>query len=101
MAFFYIAYLPDYHKHAPGRQLMPHNIERAMSEGCTGFDFLQGGHEYKQKPCTGSLELMDAFICQARSTAASTTGCHDSSAAFEWTSSPPSRRAQAAAPATG
>jgi hypothetical protein len=45
--------------------------------------------------------LMDAFICQARSTAASTTGCHDSSAAFEWTSSPPSRRAQAAAPATG
>lgn len=62
--FFHIAYLPDYHKHAPGRQLMLHNIERAMSEGCTGFDFLQGGHEYKQKFCTGSLELMDAFICQ-------------------------------------
>ena len=62
--FFHIAYLPDYHKHAPGRQLMRHNIERAMSEGFTGFDFLQGGHEYKQKFCTGSLELMDAFICQ-------------------------------------
>jgi len=62
--FFHIAYLPDYHKHAPGRQLMLHNIERAMSEGCTGFDFLQGGHEYKQKFCTGSRELMDAFICQ-------------------------------------
>ena len=62
--FFYIAYLPDYHKHAPGRQLMLHNIERSMSQGCTGFDFLQGGHEYKQKFCTGSLELMDAFIYQ-------------------------------------
>ena len=62
--FFHIAYLPDYHKHAPGRQLMLHNIERAMSEGCTGFDFLQGGHEYKQKFCTGRLELMDAFTCQ-------------------------------------
>jgi CelD/BcsL family acetyltransferase involved in cellulose biosynthesis len=46
--FFHIAYLPDYHKHAPGRQLMLHNIDRAMSEGCTGFDFLQGGREYKQ-----------------------------------------------------
>jgi CelD/BcsL family acetyltransferase involved in cellulose biosynthesis len=34
--FFYIAYLPDYHKHGPGRQLMLHNIERAMSEDCTG-----------------------------------------------------------------
>ena len=62
--FFHIAHLPDYHKHAPGRQLMLHNIERAMSKGYTGFDFLQGGHEYKQKLCTGSLELMDAFICQ-------------------------------------
>ena len=30
--FFHIAYLPDYHKHAPGRQLMLHNIERAMIE---------------------------------------------------------------------
>jgi hypothetical protein len=39
-------------------------IWRAMSEGCTGFNFLQGGHEYKQKFCTGRLELMDAFICQ-------------------------------------
>ena len=62
--FFHIAYLPDYHKYAPGRQLMLHNIERAMSEGCTEFDFMQGGHEYKQKFCTGSRELMDAFICQ-------------------------------------
>ena len=62
--FFYIAYLPDYPKHGAGRQLMLHNIERAMSEGCTGFDLLQGGHEYKQKFCTGSRELMDAFICQ-------------------------------------
>lgn len=62
--FFHIAHLPDYHKHAPGKQLMLHNIERSMSEGCTGFDFLQGGHENNQKLCTGSLELMDAFICQ-------------------------------------
>ena len=62
--FFHIAYLPDYRKYAPGRQLMLHNIERAMSEGCTEFDFMQGGHEYKQKLCTGSRELMDAFICQ-------------------------------------
>ena len=30
--FFHIAYLPDYHKHAPGTQLMLHNIERAMIE---------------------------------------------------------------------
>ena len=38
--FFHIPHLPDYHKHAPGRQLMLHNIERAMIEGCAGFDFL-------------------------------------------------------------
>ena len=62
--FFHIAYLPDYHKYAPGRQLMLHNIERAMSEGCTEFDFMQGGHEFRKKFCTGSRELMDAFICQ-------------------------------------
>ncbi len=62
--FFHIAYLPDYHKYAPGKQLMLHNIERAMSEGCTEFDFMQGGHDYKQKFCTGSRALMDAFLCQ-------------------------------------
>ncbi|MBC8245291.1 MAG: GNAT family N-acetyltransferase [Verrucomicrobia bacterium] len=62
--FFHIAYLPDHHKYAPGKQLMLHNIERAMREGCTEFDFMQGGHDYKQKFCTGSRELMDAFLCQ-------------------------------------
>jgi len=62
--FFHIAYLPDYQKYAPGRQLMLYNIERAMSEGCTEFDFMQGGHEYKQKFCSGNRKLMDAFICQ-------------------------------------
>ena len=25
---------------------------------------MQGGHEFKKISCTGSLELMDAFICQ-------------------------------------
>ena len=62
--FIHIAYLPDYQKHAPARQLMLHNIERAMSEGCTEFDFMQGSHEFRKKFCTGSRELMDAFICQ-------------------------------------
>jgi len=62
--FFHIAYLPDYHKYAPGKQLMLHNIERAMSEGCMEFDFMQGGHDYKLKFCTGSRALMDAFLCQ-------------------------------------
>ncbi|MDP6678351.1 MAG: GNAT family N-acetyltransferase [Verrucomicrobiota bacterium] len=62
--FFHIAYLPDYHRHSPGKLLMLHNIERAMREDCAEFDFMQGGHEYKQKFCTGTRGLMDAFLCQ-------------------------------------
>ncbi len=62
--FFHIAYLPDYHRHSPGKLLMLHNIERAIREGCTEFDFMQGGHDYKQKFCTGTRGLMDAFLCQ-------------------------------------
>ena len=62
--FFHIAYLPDYHKYAPGKQLMLHNIERAMRDGCTEFDFMQGGHDYKQKFCTGTRQFMDLFLCQ-------------------------------------
>jgi len=62
--FFHIAYLPDYHKHSPGKQLMLHNIERAMNEGCTEFDFMQGAHDYKLKFKTGNRDMMDAFVCQ-------------------------------------
>ena len=62
--FYHIAYLPDFHKHSPGKQLMLHNIERAMNEGCAEFDFMQGAHDYKLKFKTGSREMMDAFMCQ-------------------------------------
>lgn len=62
--FFHIAYLPDHHRHSPGKLLMLHNIERAMIERCEEFDFMQGGHEYKQKFCTGTRQLMDLFLCQ-------------------------------------
>ena len=62
--FFHIAYLPDYHKHSPGKQLMLHNIERAMNEGCTEFDFMQGAHDYKLKFKTGNRDMMDTFVCQ-------------------------------------
>ena len=62
--FFHIAYLPDHHRHSPGKLLMLHNIERAMIEKCEEFDFMQGGHEYKQKFCTGTRQLMDLFLCQ-------------------------------------
>ena len=62
--FFHIAYLPDYQKHSPGKQLMLFNIKRAKEEGCTEFDFMQGGHKYKQKFCTGTREMVDVFLCQ-------------------------------------
>jgi CelD/BcsL family acetyltransferase involved in cellulose biosynthesis len=62
--FFHIAYLPDYRRQSPGKQLMLHNLERAMIESCEEFDFMQGGHEYKQKFCTGTRQLMDLFLCQ-------------------------------------
>ena len=62
--FYHIAYLPDFHKHSPGKQLMLHNIERAMNEGCAEFDFMQGAHDYKLKFKTGSRDMMDAFMCQ-------------------------------------
>ncbi len=62
--FYHIAYLPDYHKHSPGKQLMLFNIERAMNESCTEFDLMQGAYDYKLKFKTGSRDMMDAFICQ-------------------------------------
>lgn len=62
--YYHIAYLPDYHKHSPGKLLMLHNIERAMNEGCTEFDFMEGGYDYKLKFCTGTRNLMDVFVCQ-------------------------------------
>ena len=62
--YYHIAYLSDYHKHSPGKLLMLHNIERAMNEGCTEFDFMEGGYDYKLKFCTGTRNLMDVFICQ-------------------------------------
>jgi len=61
---FHIAYLPDYHKHSPGKHLMLFNIERAMSEGCTKFDFMQGAYKYKLKFKTGSRYMMNVFVCQ-------------------------------------
>ena len=48
--FFHIAYLPDYHKHAPGRQLMLHNIERAAAEVTSS---LPSGCAQTAAPATG------------------------------------------------
>ena len=39
-------------------------VRRESYYGFFHIAYLQGGHEYRQKFCTGSLELMDAFICQ-------------------------------------
>ena len=62
--FYHIAYLPDYQKHSPGKQLMLFNIERAMNEGCTEFDFMQGEYGFKLKFRTGNRHMMNAFMCQ-------------------------------------
>lgn len=48
--FFYQAGMdPVFSGHSPGTTLVAATIERAISEGCTRFDFLRGDEQYKRR----------------------------------------------------
>ncbi len=49
---------PAYAKWSPGSALIGHAIEHAIGEGNEAFDFLRGGHRYKDELATGSRETV-------------------------------------------
>lgn len=60
---FHIAYLEDYARTSPGKQLLVNNLERAHHDGRHLFDFMQGNHDYKRRFMTASESLYELLLC--------------------------------------
>ena len=60
---YHIAYLEDFARTSPGKQLLMHNLERSHREGRFVFDFMQGNHEYKRRFKTSTEMLSELLLC--------------------------------------